>query len=240
MRDRRRIRFAVTSASAWLALALAMGCDTFFGLQTVEPGRDAFVYRDAPPDAPATIVLQQKQAGSGTSSVSVSLPRPLNVGDLAIVVVGWSGLATVTPSVTDSANSYRLAGSAVVSFNQTNEAIYYACGVQAGATRLGSCADQTLSHQGSSMQSDTGSGGVTLTTAMQELLFAANFDTQAKTGAPQGSFVAELATNDGLVADLIVRGPGGPFPGADMMLNAGSQSSDSDWVMELVAFRGAQ
>jgi fibronectin type 3 domain-containing protein len=202
--------------------------------------------------------VQQNYAAPQTpqTSVAVAYPAAQTAGDLNVVVVGWNDTTRQVASVTDTkGNVYVRAVGPTTQTGMATQSIYYAANVVAAAangntvtvTFTGAAnypdiriaeyrgiapvnpVDVTAAAQGSSTSSNSGPA---TTTNANDLLVGANL-VQTVTTGPGASFTTRVITNpDGdILEDRIVTTTGS--------YSATAAVSSGQWIMQMVAFRGA-
>ena len=210
--------------------------------------------------APPSISLIQINSAtpqSSQSTVTVKFTVAQLAGDLNVVVVGWNDSTATVSSVTDTlGNVYARAVGPTVQSGTATQSIYYAKNIVAAAANAntvtirfsasaafpdiciaeysgldtGNPLDVSVGASGSSASSSSGS---VTTTYANDLLIGANVVQTSTTGAGAG-YTSRLITNpDGdIFEDRVVTATGSYSATATV-------SPSGQWIMQLVAFRGA-
>jgi hypothetical protein len=247
-RSMRRAAFAV--------VAVVVGCAFHNGLA---PGDGPFVPDgppdiavDGPPDGPPIPILfvQSNQLDTGTATVSVAYPMAQTAGDFNVVVVSWyTPSATASVPVDTARNTYQLARAI---FNGTiTQQIYYATSIAAAGSGSNTVTvnwsapstyselrileysgivasepvDATAAGSGNGTAMDSGSA---TTTQAHDLLVAAATANASSAGS---GFTLRISTIGDIVEDQEVHATG--------TYNATATTGSIEWVMALVAFKGA-
>jgi hypothetical protein len=206
---------------------------------------NGFTYTGAPAIAFVQVAAATPQ--SPQSTVSVTYPAAQTLGDLNIVVVGWSDTTSSVTGVTDSqGNSYSLAIGPTRGTTHS-QSLYYASNIKAGSNTVKvtfnqaatfpdirvleytgvNTLDVTAAATGSGTTSNSGSA---TTTTANELIFAANDVAQVTTAAGT-NFTSRIITSpDGDIAeDRIVSATGS--------YSATAALTGGTWVMQMAAFK---
>ena len=193
--------------------------------------------------------------GSNTT-VRVTYTKTQTAGDLNIVVVGWNDATARVSSVLDSAgNNYVLAVGPTVQSGTATLAIYYAQNIVSAAANSNivtvtfntgavspdiriaeyggiattNAVDVVAAAQGTSGTSNSGS---VTTTNPNDLLVGANLVQQLTTGPGTGYTSRIITSPDAdILEDAIVTSTGS--------YSATAPLSGGEWIMQMVAFRGA-
>ena len=249
-----------------VAVVALLGCDRAFGLHPVLVGIDAPVPIDAPPDAPQPPMFRQLTTASGQpvaaghSVTTLPLTNEVSAGDLLVVMVGWTQIAT-TVSVTDSAGDTFTQALPIFHENtggfENFQTIFYSCGTR-GAPQLSATA--TVTYQSGAMYTeirfvdyagikptacfDGGSSGGSLTgtqcdsgpvatTNAHDLLVATNFIVApAVTMGPGTGYTQRTITSgfNDIIEDREAQAAG-TYDATAQLDSPGGQ-----WIMQLVAF----
>ena len=246
-------------------LALLVGCSfepgqvpsRVDGAVPGDGGSDADEAGDADPDGPPPPPILFVQGGVTTSAgqnatVAHALPAAQAAGNLNVIVISWTDQNDSVLSVADSnLNSY-LSATQEISTQGFTQRIYYASNIKAGpnvvtVTLSGNVPDPKLrvfEYQGiaanlpvdkvssSNGSTATSSAGPITTTQDHELLFAANVVATVTTGPGAGFTERQLDAGD-IVQDRVVTAAGTYSTDAPLSASGG-------WIMQLVAFKGAQ
>jgi hypothetical protein len=208
--------------------------------------------------APSIAFVQVNSTTPSTAQtkVTVAYAQTQTAGDLNVVVVGWNNSTSKISTVTDTAgNTYVLAVGPTVQSGTASQAIYYAANIASAAAGSNTVTvtfstkatypdiriaeyqgisttnpvDVTTAEQGSGTLSN--SGTVTTTNA-NDLLVGANLVQQITTGAGAGYTSRVITTPDGdILEDALVTSAGS--------YSATAPDTGGDWIMQMVAFRGA-
>jgi hypothetical protein len=184
---------------------------------------------------------------SPQSTVSVTYPAAQTLGDLNIVVVGWSDTTSSVTAVSDSqGNSYSLAIGPTRATTHS-QSLYYASNIKGGSNTVSvtfsqavkfpdirvleyigvSTLDVTAAATGSGTTANSGSA---TTTSANELIFGANDVAQITTGAGANFTSRIITTPDGDIAeDRIVSATGS--------YSATAPLTGGAWVMQMVTFK---
>jgi len=211
------------------------------------------------PAAPATAFVQSNSAVPQTSQTTVAVVYTLaqTVGNLNVVVVGWSDTTATVSSVVDSQrNAYARAAAPVVQAGTATQAIYYAKNISAAAAGANTVTvtfsvaaafpdiriaeysgldtvnplDISVGAQGSTA---TSSSGAVTTTYANDLLVGANLVQTMTTGPGSGYTNRVITSPDGnILEDRVVTAIGSYTATAPV-------SPSGPWVMQMVAFRAS-
>src|SRR5919109_139848 len=201
--------------------------------------------------AQISFVQVNSSSPTSASSVSAAYSSAQTAGNLNIIAIGWSDVASALTSVADArGNVYKLAVSQASASGMTH-AIYYATNIVAATAGTNvvtvkfsrsvsypdlrileysgvNTLDKTASAAGSGSTAD--SGGAT-TTVANELLFGANY-TFGTTSAAGSGYTSRRITVDGdIVEDQVVSATG--------TYHATASMSNKAWIMQLVTFSSA-
>src|SRR5919109_3237603 len=201
--------------------------------------------------AQISFVQVNSSSPTSASSVSAAYSSAQTAGNLNIIAIGWSDVASALTSVADArGNVYKLAVSQASASGMTH-AIYYATNIVAATAGTNvvtvkfsrsvsypdlrileysgvNTLDKTASAAGSGSTAD--SGGAT-TTVSNELLFGANY-TFGTTSAAGSGYTSRRITVDGdIVEDQVVSATG--------TYHATASMSNKAWIMQLVTFSSA-
>jgi hypothetical protein len=211
------------------------------------------VSNGTPPPPISFVQLKYATPQTNQASVPVTYTSAQTAGNTNIVAIGWSSATSTITSVTDSAgNSYQLAAPLSRGAN-LSQAIYYASNIKTAASNTVTVAfsaavpfadvrvteyagiatsspvDGTSSNSGTSTAPN--SGAITTTTA-NALIFGAGV-THGSFTAPGSGFTKRVITSPDadIAEDRIVSSTGS--------YSATATSTNSAWLMQVVAFKGA-
>ena len=240
----------------WLLLAIVVGCTFHDGLAT----RDAEVAADGPPDAVPDaapdgasipiLFVQSNQLSTGTASVSVAYPQAQTAGNFDVVVVSWyTPSARASPPTDSAGNVYALAqttsdgtitqqiyyaapivaagsGSNTVTANWTAASVYSELRIlEYSGVAIEAPVDVTASGSGNGTAMDSGPA---VTTRAHDLLLGV---ATANASGPGSGWTQRISYIGDLVEDQEVQAKG--------TYDATAPTGSIEWVMTLVAFRGA-
>ena len=202
--------------------------------------------------------MQGNYAAPQSSQTSVTVPFSVAqyAGDLIVVVAGWRDSTAVVSTVTDtSGNAYARAMEPTIVKGALSQAIYYAKNIKASAANavtvtfsapatvpdirileysgidVNNPIDATSARSGDGSTAHSGGANTTHAT---DLLFAADV-TRTQTIGPGSGFTSRILTSpDGDIAEDRVVTTAGNYKATANISPSGL------WIMQMVAFRGAQ
>jgi hypothetical protein len=185
---------------------------------------------------------------SPTATVSVTFPGAQTLGDLNVVVVGWSDAFSTVQSVKDTAgNTYSLA-IGPTSGTGLQQSIYYAANIASGNNTVTVTFNQAAAYPdvrileyrgvsvldvtaGASGNSASANSGAATTTSANELIVGANTVATYNAGAGSGFTLRMKTAPDGDLAEDQVVSTTGSYSATAPLTASGP------WVMQMVTFK---
>ena len=214
-----------------------------------------FAVTTPPPEPISFVQVSSATPQSSLDTVAVPYSVAQAAGGTNVVAIGWNSATSSVSSVSDSAgNTYELAAPVARSAG-LSQTIYFARNIKASAAGnvvtvrfvttvpfadvriteyrgidIGNPVNATASANGTSVAASSGS---VTTTSAKTLLFGAGMTTGGFVSAATGFTTRVITPQDAdIIVDRAVTATGNYAAGA-------TQSSAAEWVMQVVAFRGA-